>query len=149
MIFLVLTLFLCTFKRIHVAKGFYLSIVYYLLFFDLVFEYYYTSLVVVLAVCVVSCAEFQTKAARVLIVLISLPSVFFILHYFHIGFIQDPVLGPNPTLLGWQLMVLSKIIPIILLTFLVLRSDIRLVYYDLKEFYRAIRKVNKQLEVFG
>ncbi|HXL37964.1 MAG TPA: hypothetical protein VN954_12295 [Ktedonobacteraceae bacterium] len=149
MTFLGLTLFLSTLKRIHVVKSFYLTIVCYLLFFDLVYEYYYTSIVVVLAVCLVSCTDFQTKAARILITILSLPGVFFILHFFHVGFVQDQLLGPDPTFLGWQLMVLSRIIPLILLTVLVLWSDILLACRDLRRFYKVMRQVNKELEVFG
>ena len=149
MVFLSLTLFLSTLKRIDVVKGFYLAIVCYLLFFDLVYEYYYTSIVVVLAVCLVTCTDFQTKAARILITILSLPDVFFILHFFHLGFVQDQWLGSDPTFLGWQLMVLSRIIPVMLLTFLVLRPDIRLAFLDLRRFYKAVRQVNKELEVFG
>ena len=101
------------------------------------------------AVCLVSCTDFQTKAARILITILSLPGVFFILHFFHVGFVQDQLLGPDPTYLGWQLMVLSKIIPLILLTVLVLWSDILLACRDLRRFYKVMRQVNKELEVFG
>jgi len=149
MAFFVLILFLSTLRRIHIVKAFYLSIVFYLLFFNLVYEYYYTTLVIVLAVCLVACPDFQTKGARVLATVISLPNVFFLLHYFHVGFVQDQFLGPDPTLLGWQLIVLSRIIPVILLTFLVLRTDLRPVYSDLRKFCKVIYKVNKYLEVFG
>ena len=139
---------LSSFKRISLLKAIYLSIVYYLLFYDRVYEYQYTSLIPILAVCLVVCEEFQRRLSKILITIIGLPSIFFILHFFKIGFIQDPVLGPDPTAFGWQLIVLNRILPVILLTFFVLVPDVKLIFKDLQVFLRAIGKVNKNLEVF-
>ncbi len=140
---------LSTFKRISLFKAMYLSIVYYLLFYDRVYEYQYTTLIPILAVCLVVCEEFQRRLSIILITIIGFPSIFFILHYFKIGFIQDPVLGPDPTAFGWQLIVLNRILPVILLTLFVLVPDIKLIYKDLQGFLRAISEVNKNLEIFG
>ena len=144
----ILIVCLSSFKRISLLIAIYLSIVYYLLFYDRVYEYQYTALIPILAVCLVACEEFQRRLSRILIIIIGLPSIFFILHFFKIDFIQDPVLGPDPTVLGWQLIVLNRILPVILLTFFVLVPDVKLIFKDLQVFLRAIGKVNKNLEVF-
>jgi len=140
---------LSSFKRFSLLKAIYLSIVYYLLFYDRVYEYQYISLIPILAVCLVVCEEFQRRLSKILITIIGLPSIFFILHFFKIGFIQDPVLGPDPTAFGWQLIVLNRILPVIILTLFVLIPDVKLIYKDLQVFLRAISKVNKNLEIFG
>jgi hypothetical protein len=139
---------LSSFKRISLLKAIYLSIVYYLLFYDRVYEYQYTTLIPILAVCLVVCEEFQRRLSKILITIIGLPSIFFILHFFKIGFIQDPVLGPDPTAFGWQLIVLNRILPVIILTLFLLVPDIKLMYKDLQVVLRAIRKINKNLEIF-
>ena len=140
---------LSSFKRISLFKAIYLSIVYYLLFYDRVYEYQYTALIPILAVCLVVCEEFQRRLCKILIAIIGLPSIFFILHFFKIGFIQDPVLGPDPTAFGWQLIVLNRILPVILLTLFVFVPDVKLIYKDLQVFLRAVSKVNKNLGIFG
>jgi hypothetical protein len=140
---------LSAFKRISLLKAIYLCIVYYLLFYDRVYEYQYTSLLPILAVCLVVCVDFQLRLSKILITIIGLPSIFFLLHFFKIGFIQDPVLGPDPTAFGWQLIVLNRVVPVILLTFYVLISDVKLIFTDLQVFFRAVRKVKNNLGIFG
>ena len=140
---------LSSFKRISLFKAIYLSIVYYLLFYDRVYEYQYTALIPILAVCLVVCEEFQRRLCKIFIAIIGLPSIFFILHFFKIGFIQDPVLGPDPTAFGWQLIVLNRILPVILLTLFVFVPDVKLIYKDLQVFLRAVSKVNKNLGILG
>ncbi len=81
--------------------------------------------------------------------MISLPNVFFILHYFHFAMVVDPFLGPDPTPLGWQLIVLSRVLPILFLTGIIVRMYARLIYADVKAFVAVFRKMNKELEIFG
>ncbi|MBO0796800.1 MAG: hypothetical protein J2P36_38460 [Ktedonobacteraceae bacterium] len=126
-------------KRVHMSKGIFLTAVYYLLFYDYVFEYHYTTIATVVAVCLVCCPEFQTRLSRVLILLTCLPSIFVLLNYWHIDVELDSIYGLNPTPLGWQLMVLSKIVPVILLSMVVLASDVASVYSQIKAFPAALR----------
>ena len=147
--FLGFVVFLSAFKRIHLVTGLYLAIVYYLLFYDYVFEYHYTTLIPILAVGLVTRPEFQTLASRVCIVWISLPNVFFILHYFHFAMVVDPFLGPDPTALGWQLIVLSRVLPILFLTGIIVWIYARPIYTDAKAFVGVFRKMNEELEIFG
>ncbi len=147
--FFALVIFLSAFKKIHLVTGLYLSVAYYLLFYDFVFEYHYTTLIPILAVGLVTRPEFQTMAARVCIVLFSLPNVFFILHYFHFAIVVDPFLGPDPTELGWQLIVLSRILPVLFLTGIIVWMYARPIYSDIKAFIKAFKTMNKELEIFG
>src|SRR5205807_5058564 len=56
---LVLVLLLSASKRISLQMGLFLAIAYYLLFYNLTYEYHYTTLIPILAVCLVMCPEFQ------------------------------------------------------------------------------------------
>ncbi len=147
--FLGFVVFLSAFKKIHLVTGLYLYVIYYLLFYDYVFEYHYTTLIPLLAVGLVSQPEFQTLAARICIVWISLPNVFFILHLTHFAMVVDPFLGPDPTPLGWQLIVLSRIIPILGLTAVIVLMYARPIYEDLKIFVGIMRRVNRKFGIFG
>lgn len=148
-LFLGFILFLCALRRVHISKGIFLMVVYFLFFYDFVYEYHYTSLAPVLAICVLYCPEFQTRISRCLVLLTCLPSAFVILNYFHIGTYWDSFYGANVTFLGWQLMVLSRVLPIILLVINVVRPDVVPAYKQIKAFWLAVRNVNKHLEVFG
>ncbi|GAC1366555.1 MAG: hypothetical protein NVSMB44_30490 [Ktedonobacteraceae bacterium] len=147
--FLALIIFMSAFKRIHFVTGVYLAVVYYLLFYDYVFEYHYTTLIPILAVGLVTRPEFQTLAAKICIIWISLPNIFFILHYFHFAMIVDPFLGPDPTPLGWQLIVVSRILPILILTGIIVWTYVRPIYADTKSFIAEFKKMNKELAIFG
>lgn len=135
------TIFVCSFKRVHILKGIYLSALCFLLFSGHVYEYYYTMLIGIFAVAIVVCPDFQKIPALILVVLASGPNIFFALHYFHVGFMQDPW-GPNPSFYGWQLIVLSKVVPLLSLAAFVLFPDLKLIYQRLWE-------INQQLQVFG
>jgi len=143
------TAFLSSFKKVHTLKGIYLSAIYFLLFSGHVYEYYYTMLIPIFAVAIVTCEDFQKKSILIPIILASCPSILFVLRYFHIGFEQSIYYGPDPTFLGWQLMVLSKIVPLVCLTLMVIAPDMKLVFVDAKAFFTQLRKLNKQLQVFG
>ncbi len=146
---LVLVLFFSSLKRIHVSKGIFLTVVYYLFFYDFVFEYHYTTLAPIIAVCIVCCPEFQTRFSRFCALLTCLPSAFILLNYWHINVTFDKFYGPNPGAFGWELMVVSKIVPVILLLVSVLVPDIVPIYTQVKAFWLALRKVNREMEVFG
>lgn len=158
---LVLIIILSASKRISLQTGLFLAIAFFLLFYDLVYEYHYTALIPIMAICLVTRPEFQKLSSRICMIFISLPSVLFLLHllyswHFKLGpfdaiqtMTMDPSLGPDPTVLGWQLYVLSRIIPVIALTICVVKPFVVPIAKDLSAFIRAIRKVNQELEVFG
>lgn len=146
---LVIVFFFSSLKRVHISKGIFLAVVYYLLFYDLVFEYHYTSLAPVIAVCIVCCPEFQTRLSRVLVLLTCLPSAFALLNYWHIDVKLDSFFGPNPGALGWQWMVVSKVVPVILLVVTVMVPDAVPAYKQLKVFWISLRKLNGELGFFG
>jgi len=158
---LLLVIILSAFKRISLQTGLFLAIAYYLLFYDMAFEYHYTTLIPILAICLVTRPEFQQLLSRICIILISLPSVLFLLHllyswHFKLGpfdatttITMDSFLGPDPTPLGWQLSVLSRILPVIVLAICVVKPFVIPIIKDVLAFVKTIRKVNQDLEVFG
>ncbi|GCE11072.1 hypothetical protein [Tengunoibacter tsumagoiensis] len=146
---LLAVLFLCSLKRINLFKGMFISTVYYLLFYDLVYEYQYTILIPLIAICLLTCPEFQKLSAKIYIIWICLPNVFFLMHLFRVAYDDNPFFGPNPTDWGWQLIVISRIAPLIGLTICVLKPDIKPAASGLKRFAFLIGKINKKLEVFG
>jgi hypothetical protein len=158
---LALVIILSAFKRISLQTGIFLAIAYYLLFYDMTFEYHYTTLIPILAICLVTRPEFQQLPSRICMVLISLPNVLFLLHllyswHFKLGpfdatqaMTMDPYLGPDPTALGWQLCVISRIIPLIALVICVIWPFVIPIAKDTFAFVRTVTKVNQELEVFG
>jgi len=156
---LVLVIILSAFKRISLQTSLFLAIAYYLLFYDLVYEYQYTTLIPILAICLVTRPEFQRLSSRICIVLISLPSALFLLHLlyswdFKLGSLDatttmtmDP--WPDPTDLGWQLFVLSHIVPLIALAVCVVKPFVIPIIKDTLPLIKNIRKLNQELEVFG
>jgi len=146
---LVLVLFFGALRRVHIAKGMFLTMVYYLCFYDQVYEYQWTSLAPVLAICLVCCPEFQTRLARCLVLLTCLPSVFVLLNFWHVGVTVDRIFGLNPVMVGWQWMVVSKVGPLLLLTISVLIKDIVPTYRQVNAFWKALREVNRGMNVFG
>ncbi len=111
-------------KKTNITMSIFLISVYFLFFYDHVFQYHFSILGPVLAICLLTLPEFQTKIARILILIINLPSVFFLLRIFNFQFIFDPVYGPNPTIAGWQIVSFFQILPILLLTIVVLIPQI-------------------------
>ena len=146
---LALMLFFSSLKRVHISKSIFLAVVYYLFFYDYVFEYQYTSLAPVIAVCLLCCPEFQTRLSRCLVLLTCLPSAFVLLNLWHIDVTLDSFYGPNPGTLGWQWMVVSKVGPVLLLTLSVLARDIVPVYKQAKVVWKELRKMNRKMEMFG
>lgn len=112
-------------KDVSLVKIIFLLIVYFLMFYDLIYQYHFSVLGPVLAICVLAIPEFQTKIARYFVLIINLPTIFFLLRFFKIGFYNNTFLGPDPTLLGWQIVSFSQILPILLLVTIVLIPDIK------------------------
>lgn len=129
-------LVLSMFKRVSVVKGIFLTIVYYLLFYDRVFEYHYTTLIPILSICLVTEKAFQTRFAKILMLIMTGPTIFFLLHFLHIGYLESDYLGTDLTPLGWELIILNRIIPLLLLTGAVLLPDLRQITSDLMVFLR-------------
>lgn len=148
-IVLICVLFFSSCKRVHISKGIFLAVVYYLFFYDFVFEYHYTTLAPVIAVCIVCCPEFQTWLARCFALLTCLPSAFVLLSFWHVNVTFDSFYGANPGTLAWQWMVASKVVPVLLLTASVLAPDVVPIYRQVKAFWLALRRTNREMEVFG
>ncbi len=158
---LALVIIMSASKRISLQTGIFLAIAYYLSFYDMTFEYHYSTLIPILAICLVTRPEFQQLSSRICMILISLPNVLFLLHllyswHFKLGpfdatqtMTMDSYLGPDPTVLGWQLCVLSRIIPVIALTICAVKPFVIPITKDLSAFIRAIGKANQELEVIG
>ena len=142
-------LLISSLKRTHISKGIFLAVVYYLFFYDFVFEYHYTTLAPVVAVCIVCCPGFQTRLARCFALLTCLPSAFGLLNLWHIDTTFDSFYGANPGTLAWQWLVASKVVPVLLLTVTVLAPDAVPIYKQMKAFWLALRQANREMEVFG
>ncbi len=141
--------FLSTLRRTHIAKAIFLYIAYYLCFYEQVFEYQWSSLAYILAVCVVICPEFQTRLSRFCLVLTCLPDCFILLNHLHIDVKDLGYLGLIPGATAWEWMVVSKLIPLFLLLVSVLAADVKPTFKQVKAFWNALRKVNDHLDLFG
>lgn len=96
-------------RNINLFQSLFLWVSYYLLFYDLVFEYHYTILAPFLAIGVLTQKPFQTQFAKILNILIIVPTPFFLMRFFQIF-----ASGRNITDTGWVIIVLFRIIPVIL-----------------------------------
>lgn len=94
--------------KIDLFVSLFLLTSYYLLFYDLVFEYHYTILVPFIMIGLVTHRLFQTKFARIIFLSLALPTPFVVMHYFQIG-----AQGWNVTNWGWMLLVLFRTVPLI------------------------------------
>lgn len=88
---------------------------YYLLFYDLVFEYHYATLAPFFAIGLLTQKTFQSKIVKILCLTYVLPTPFFLFHYFQFGAKGHEVLG-----WGWVILVLFRIIPLILLNMIII-----------------------------
>lgn len=116
-------LLLSTWKRTPLVKALFFSIAYFLLFYNLVYEYTWSTLAYILAVCVVFCADFQSKPARICMLLTCLPSCFLLLRLLHIDVTEGARTGFVPGTVAWRWMVVSKVLPLILLMGCVLAPE--------------------------
>ncbi|NCN45394.1 MAG: hypothetical protein COU63_01570 [Candidatus Pacebacteria bacterium CG10_big_fil_rev_8_21_14_0_10_36_11] len=105
---LLMIIFLQWKYKISLWKTAFLMTSFYLLFYDLVFEYHYTTVGTLLALGVIFDDLFKEKTAKVLAVLNILPTPFFLMYLFQIG-----TKGHYVTDGGWSVLVLSKILPLI------------------------------------
>lgn len=112
-------------KKISIIKIIYLLIIYFLFFYDLLFQYHYSVLGPMLCICLLVLPEFQNKLARLLILIINLPTIFFVFKGLNIGVTNNPILGTDPTIPTWQVVSFFQILPIIILTAIVLIPDIK------------------------
>jgi len=112
-------------KKASIIKIIFLLTVYFLFFYDLVYQYHFSVLGPVLSICLIALPEFQTRISRILILLINMPGVFFILRFLKIGFYHNSFLGPDPTFFGWQIVSFFQILLISLLVIRVLIPDIK------------------------
>jgi hypothetical protein len=147
--FLALVLFLSALKRIHIAQAIFLYIVYYLCFYQAVYEYQWSTLAYILAICIVVCPSFQTRFARFCILLTCLPDCFILLNQMHVDVKDLGYLGMIPGGTAWEWMVVSKLIPLFLVVVSVLFADVKPIFKEMKAFLGAMRRINAQLEVFG
>lgn len=146
---LAIVVFLSALRRTHIAKAIFLYVAYYLCFYEQVFEYQWSSLAYVLAVCVVTCPEFQTRGSRLCTLLTCLPGCFILLNALHIDVKDMGYLGLIPGAIAWEWMVISKLIPLFLLVACVLVADIKPTIQQTRAFWSALRKVNDNLDMFG
>ncbi|GCE24369.1 glycosyltransferase 87 family protein [Dictyobacter kobayashii] len=146
---LLLVVFLGTLKRIALPKAVFLYMAYFLCFYEQVFEYQWSTLAYILAICVVTCPEFQTRRSMTCILLTCLPSCFIVLNWLHIDVQNMGNLGMIPGGTAWEWMVASKLLPLFLLLASVLVPDIPPIWKQLQAFWQAVRKVNARLGVFG
>lgn len=122
---LILIYLLSFLKKTNVLTSLFLLTVYFLFFYDNLFQYHFSVLTPIITVCLLNVKEFQTKIAKILIIIINLPTVFFILRFSHFQFYFDPIYGPNPTYLGWSMVSFFQLLPIFLLAFYVLIITLR------------------------
>ncbi|GCE09820.1 hypothetical protein KDAU_71490 [Dictyobacter aurantiacus] len=148
-IVLAVIVFLGMLKRIALPKAALFYITYFLCFYEQVFEYQWSTLAYILAICIVTCSEFQTRRTIFCSILTVLPSCFVLLNLFHIDVQNLGYLGMIPGATAWEWMVLSKFIPLFLLLGSVLAPDIQPVWQQMLAFWKALRKINQQLGVFG
>lgn len=141
--------FLSSLKRIALVKAIFLYIAYYLCFYNAVFEYQWSTLAYVLAVCVVVCPEFQTGLAKGLILLTCLPDCFVLLAYWHKDVKDLGHLGliPGPT--AWAWMVVSKLLPLCLVIVCVMYADLKPIFRQLRALWQGLRALNRELNIFG
>jgi len=146
---LLTVLFLGSLRRTHIAKAILLMVIYFLFFYDQVYEYHWSTLPFVLAICVVLLPEFQTRFSRFCQLLICLPSCFALLNLWHIDIINDPRLGLLPGDNAWKWIVFSKVLPVILLCISISYADIKPTFIQLQTFWHAMLKINDHLQLFG
>lgn len=116
---------LSAWRRIHIVKAIFFTIVYYLCFYEEVFEYQWSVLAYVLAICVVLQPEFQTRFSIFCCLLICLPSCFLLLSLLHFDVQNVTGLGLLPDEPAWEWMVVSKLLPLFLSCGSVLLVDIK------------------------
>lgn len=110
-------------KKVDLIKIIYLLTLYFLFFYDQIYQYHYSILIPVFTVGLLTCKDFQSRLARILLFIISLPHIFFILRFLQIGVRFDSFLGMDPTWFGWQLTNFYQISLLLLLTVVIFKND--------------------------
>lgn len=146
---LLFIIILSVLRRTHMAKAFFLHIAFFLCFYNMVFEYQWSSLAYVLAVGVVASPEFQTRFSRLCILLTCLPSCFIVLNYLHIDVKEMGALGLIPGETAWKWMVVSKLIPLFLLLVSVLAVDLMPTFKPVRAVWHVMRRVNGKVDLLG
>lgn len=117
---LLLFLYLIIRYRISLFSSLFIMTSFYLLFYDLVFEYHYTVLIPFFVLGILVNKIFRNKLAIILILSFSFPTPFFIFHFFQ-TFTKEYFMADQ----GWTIIVLFRILPLIVLTILVLTKEIK------------------------
>lgn len=124
-------------KRINIIKVIFLLVIYFLFFYDLIYQYHFSVLGPLLSICLLVLPEFQGKIARILIIIVNLPNTFFIFRLLNIGIIENPVLGTDPTFKTQQIVSFFQILPILFLIIIVLVPNIKILLNKFKKIYAA------------
>lgn len=117
-------------KKTHILTLIFLLISYFLFFYDHLFQYHYSVLGPVLAISLLVLPNFQTRIVKLLILIICLPTVFFILRLINFEFVMDPVYGPNPTMKGWQITSFFQLLPLIILSVIIFIKEIPIFKFE-------------------
>lgn len=108
--------------QIRVKPNFFTSLFmwtsYYLLFYDLVFEYHYTSLAPFLALGFLSQKTFNKPLVKISSLSYLLPTPFILFYLLQIG-----AEGRFVTDLGWMIMVLFRVIPLIIINYELIKAE--------------------------
>lgn len=121
------------YRKTPLLTGIYGLVVMYILFFDLIYEYYYSTIAIVLAVCMIGINSFQRPWSYWMSLWVCAPSCLFLLRLWDIHFIARQL---NPTVDGWKWIVIGRIIPIILLTGFAFSASIKQALLSLFKFYQ-------------
>jgi hypothetical protein len=146
---LLFIIFVSSFRQIPIVKAFFLFIAYYLCFYEMVYEYQWSTLAYVIAICIVICPSFQTRLARICILLTCLPDCFLLLNLLHIDVYPMGYLGLIPGNIAWEWLVISKCIPLLLLIVVVMSGDFKPIWQQIKTFWPALCEINNNQNVFG
>lgn len=134
-IFLFLIYLISINKKTHILTPIFLLSVYFLFFYDNLFQYHFSILGPILSMCILLLPNFQLRISKFLIILISLPTIFFILRFLNIEFNFDPTYGPNPTLVGWQIVSFFQLLPIAILSVIIYLKELLEIPQKIKNQY--------------
>lgn len=132
---LALIYFLALSKKTNIIKVIFLLILYFLFFYDLIFQYHFSVLGPLLSVCLLVLPEFQSKISRILIIIVNLPNTFFIFRILNIGIVKNPILGTDPTFKTQQIVSFFQILPILFLIIIVLIPNIKILLNKFKKIH--------------
>ncbi len=111
-------------KKTHILTLIFLLTSYFLFFYDHLFQYHFSVLGAILPICLLILPNFQTRFAKILILITCLPTTFFILRIINLEFVMDPIYGPNPTMKGWQIVSFFQLLPLTILSVIIFIKEI-------------------------